>query len=271
MQNKSPIKPATSGSVLGAGGGSFVSGHLVKTINGERYVFFETGDNNWSPFFLRFDTVPAPCSISGIANDYHYSAPSFVYTSGINTNNMVRKGWTIDIQGNAGPLKVTPVFSYFVLDVIGPALNTGYAIQKYSGGVWLDNAYASTNTNTGTYIGATGTTTSSVGIPWAKLPGEYIAEESLTPIVSKVNQLTRETAALNVFPNPNNGQFTVRLDAADEHEATGVITDVLGRRVKEFMIVTNKEVDVMLNEPPGTYILSVNGNGTHRSAQIVLR
>ncbi len=67
-----------------------------------------------------------------------------------------------------------------------------------------------------------------------------------------------QNTALNVFPNPNRGTFTMNLLSDIDEEAHVVITNVVGQKVKEFITTTNKTVDIKLDQAPGIYLISAS-------------
>ncbi len=75
----------------------------------------------------------------------------------------------------------------------------------------------------------------------------YAAVGNLAPAV---------TGGLQVFPNPNNGAFTINLPATTTEPAQVSITNVLGEKVSEFNITTNVEVEQSLQLPAGIYFVS---------------
>lgn len=61
---------------------------------------------------------------------------------------------------------------------------------------------------------------------------------------------------LKVFPNPNNGAFTMNLVSDDNEEVHVMITNIVGQKVKEFVTTTNNTVEVKLDHAAGIYLLS---------------
>ncbi len=68
---------------------------------------------------------------------------------------------------------------------------------------------------------------------------------------------------LKVFPNPNQGSFTVNLQTDKNESAEVKVTNVIGETIKKFTTVTNKDNMVQIDNAPGIYMVSVttaNGN-----------
>ena len=61
---------------------------------------------------------------------------------------------------------------------------------------------------------------------------------------------------MHVVPNPNNGSFMLQLAAARTEQVHLMMTDMLGRVVKEWDAETNKKVQVNMNVAPGAYLLT---------------
>ncbi len=64
------------------------------------------------------------------------------------------------------------------------------------------------------------------------------------------------TVELKVYPNPNNGTFTMNLVSDNKEQVFVTITNVVGQKVKEFTATTNNDVEIILDQPGGVYILS---------------
>ncbi len=71
---------------------------------------------------------------------------------------------------------------------------------------------------------------------------------------------------LKVFPNPNKGSFNLHLITGNEEPVTVIITNIIGRKIKEFTTTTNKITEVQMNTSPGIYLLTATtGNGRYVS------
>ena len=89
---------------------------------------------------------------------------------------------------------------------------------------------------------------------------------SLTSVVSVDESLDGEVA---IFPNPNNGTFTVRVsDLVTDGQLTIVSLD--GRRVFD-QAITSSEMDVRLDIAAGTYMVTVTSNGRVTTQKIDIR
>ena len=72
----------------------------------------------------------------------------------------------------------------------------------------------------------------------------------------EVNSLQIQNG-LSVFPNPNIGSFTIHLSAPVTEDAVVTISNLLGEKVQEHTITTNRDNELKLNVPAGIYVLSV--------------
>lgn len=88
-----------------------------------------------------------------------------------------------------------------------------------------------------------------------------------TTAISSVNPLADD---LSIFPNPNQGSFTINFNASVQ-EAHLAISNMLGEKVEEMAITTNKETEVLLNNAPGIYFVTVEAAGQRTTRKIVVQ
>ena len=68
---------------------------------------------------------------------------------------------------------------------------------------------------------------------------------------------TKETeAAISVYPNPNYGQFIVRISSTITEPVNIKIINIIGEKVKEVIGTTNKDIQINENVPSGVYVIS---------------
>ena len=87
---------------------------------------------------------------------------------------------------------------------------------------------------------------------------------------SATPSITDLGTTLNVFPNPTDGAITISLSSAITEDADVVITNVLGAKVREMKMTTNKAVNIKLDEPSGIYFLSASTASGKYDAKIVV-
>ena len=103
-------------------------------------------------------------------------------------------------------------------------------------------------------------------------PGEV--EDYLVYIVDK-NSLSKPNALLNemdikVYPNPNNGQFTIEID--DETESFGVrIYSITGKLVDELQVINQGLNPIHCNLPAGYYFIAISTPEHSKTTKIIIR
>ena len=86
-----------------------------------------------------------------------------------------------------------------------------------------------------------------------------------------INQIINpQPSAIALFPNPSHGSFTLNLSAPEDVPALITITNVLGQKVKEWTVSTNKETIFHLSEPPGIYFVTARINNECLYLKVVL-
>ncbi len=74
--------------------------------------------------------------------------------------------------------------------------------------------------------------------------------------ITIVRGVTINQAELKVYPNPNQGIFTMNLVSGIDEDVHVAITNIVGQKLKEFTSTTNKVIEITLDQPAGVYILS---------------
>ena len=59
-----------------------------------------------------------------------------------------------------------------------------------------------------------------------------------------------------MYPNPSNGFFTINISSSYSEPARVVVTNMMGRRVKEIAVAANQPTEVQLDAPPGVYFVN---------------
>ena len=95
------------------------------------------------------------------------------------------------------------------------------------------------------------------------LQGEYLNTVGLT-------NFTQVVDALNVYPNPNNGQMTVSGNFS-EGNGTCMVYDMMGNLVLSRDITLAPEFTLNLNSlAPGMYMMEINDNTHISHAKIII-
>jgi len=97
-------------------------------------------------------------------------------------------------------------------------------------------------------------------------PASYCAVDTTTSVYT----MTKAMGGLSIFPNPNNGTFTLNLSSGTNEQATVTITNMVGEIIKEFSTVTNQAVDVQLDKAAGLYFVRASTSGGIYTAKILI-
>ena len=85
-----------------------------------------------------------------------------------------------------------------------------------------------------------------------------------------VSSINSTNEFLNIYPNPNNGAFTVNIAASIQEQANVRISNLLGTKIKEVVVTTNKLFEIQLSDPPGVYLLTVITQNKMWSEKVIL-
>ena len=129
--------------------------------------------------------------------------------------------------------------------------------ETTAAGTWSSsNSAIATVSSAGIVAGiAAGTDTISYTVPAGSVTYTVIVTECTNSVG---NAPVIPAPAIQVYPNPNDGTFTVSVSSTRNEAVPVIITNALGQKVKELMVAANKEVEVHMMLPPGVYFLSAN-------------
>ena len=88
------------------------------------------------------------------------------------------------------------------------------------------------------------------------------------PAVVKSTEAT--SASLAIFPNPSCGTFTVAISSVTSGDATIIVTNAVGEKVKELIAKTNQRTQITLDSPPGVYFVNTVVNNEQMNAKVLL-
>ncbi len=114
------------------------------------------------------------------------------------------------------------------------------------------------------------------GIPYVTFADAGIGQKASvmklhdTTSTTLVKNATVPAPTLTLFPNPNNGTFSIHINAPVKESATVIITNMLGEKVKEFITTTNKVTQQHVDAPPGTYSISARTKDGEVTGKIVI-
>ncbi len=63
--------------------------------------------------------------------------------------------------------------------------------------------------------------------------------------------------SLNIFPNPNGGFFSLKVNSSYNEKVYLQIIDAVGKVIENEQLITNKQTDISFNQPPGIYLIKV--------------
>ncbi len=145
-----------------------------------------------------------------------------------------------------------------------------------TGGIW-----SSSNTTIASVNSATGVVT---GVSFGSATISYIVTNlcgsdtatyafqvrKLADCPDEVGSQQLTVSSLWVYPNPNSGSFTIILSSSVNEDAQVTISNILGQKVKDFVMGTNKDTEVSLDVSPGIYFVAVVANGGITTTKIVV-
>lgn len=125
----------------------------------------------------------------------------------------------------------------------------------------------------GSYVDAHITTTGSFcdDLPAPIMAAEPVVEKSATePIADEnENQPSSLSASMKVYPNPNNGQFTLFTEEKEMPENVSIYNSK-GQKIKQLDKISSLEFN-MLNETPGLYVVRVTWHNKDASQKFIIR
>ena len=147
-----------------------------------------------------------------------------------------------------------------------------------AGGTWGSvNTYKATATGAGIVVGVhpgidtvyysvTGLCGITTVTTLVKVSSDTLCPAVGTQIIGKVSE------DLNIFPNPNEGSFTVNVTSGTNEDTHFTLTNLLGRKVREFSMATNSSMSINLDDQPaGIYYLSATNRNSKYLKKIVVQ
>ena len=71
-----------------------------------------------------------------------------------------------------------------------------------------------------------------------------------------VMNVSNISSALDIYPNPSTGTFTLHLSSLQNETAKVTITNILGEKVQQFTTATNADTQVLMDNVPGIYFVT---------------
>ena len=103
----------------------------------------------------------------------------------------------------------------------------------------------------------------------------YIADKAnnrirLVTSVLSVNNVNT-SAAIKLYPNPNNGDFALRISSDIDEQVHVIIANVTGQKIKELITATNETTRINVDAPPGVYFLNATTANSVLNEKVVVR
>ena len=139
--------------------------------------------------------------------------------------------------------------------------DTATFISTIAGGLWISsNSALAAMGSAGLLTGLSGGTDTvwyivgnSCGYDTASFA---VTVRPLSDCPNEVEQIKANRTVLSVFPNPNTGSFTIHLSSPVTEDVVVTISNLLGEKVREHTITTNRDNELILNVPAGVYVLA---------------
>ncbi len=87
---------------------------------------------------------------------------------------------------------------------------------------------------------------------------------------TKIYGLNETSETVKIYPNPNNGTFSIIIPSGDAFKNTVVtVTDMMGRKIRE--VQTDRPIEMKLDEPAGVYFITATANGARYPLKIIIK
>ena len=163
--------------------------------------------------------------------------------------------------GSASASKVVTVIQAPSPGTISGATNvcTGLTItlsDPVAGGTWSSSNSAVASVSAVGIVAGVSAGTATISYTFTNTCGSRSATHPVAVLSHSdcntfVNGPSAFTEELQVYPNPNQGVYTMKLITENEVPVTVVITNVIGKKVKEFTTTSNKTVEIQMNTQTG--------------------
>ena len=104
----------------------------------------------------------------------------------------------------------------------------------------------------------------------------YIAESGRSKVREVVNfaavgNVTRDHLAMDIAPNPSNGDVVINLNHMPAAAAALQITDIMGRPLQQLQTATNQPIPLHMDVPPGVYFITVTTAQGRETQKIIVQ
>lgn len=143
-----------------------------------------------------------------------------------------------------------------------------------TGGVWVATNGNATVSAAGLVTGVT-TGLDTIAYGFTSVCGvsgatHSVYVRSVSACEGSVNDVENNTMSLNIYPNPSTGSFTIYCASAQNEAVNVVVTDLMGRKIKETTIAGNKTADISIDAPNGIYLLTATTSSNSYTSKITI-
>jgi hypothetical protein len=187
----------------------------------------------------------------------------------------VSDGFATDIITIVVTVNTTPTAGAISgLDSVCPG-DTIMLSETISGGVWGSGipaiaAVGSTGIVTGVMPGATiitYTVTNACGTALATHPIYVKPYSECTSLLGG----GFGSNVLSLYPNPNNGTFSVNINSGTGQDVTLMVTNVLGQKINMYTLHHNGTFEINLDAPAGIYLMEATVGGLKFMSKIMVK
>jgi endonuclease I/chitodextrinase len=117
------------------------------------------------------------------------------------------------------------------------------------------------------------TTATAPKATYAAADWDVLTIDSCTGLGNKVNlgnvkEILKNNPEINVFPNPNNGNFTIQFDEIKENNSVEIYS-ILGQKVFEKLGIKSNTIEVS-NLEKGVYFIKVNNQNNSKTKKVIV-
>jgi len=73
-----------------------------------------------------------------------------------------------------------------------------------------------------------------------------------------------------IFPNPNEGEFSINIQSATDEIADVTVSNILGQQIGVYHMKTNRDLKLSISSAPGTYLLGITTSLGRESVKVVV-
>jgi len=231
------------------------------------------GVGTWSSGNTAVATVDNSGTVTGVS--FGQTHITYTYTNGFGSATAVHP-----VYVNVPP--IDSITGYSLYNIGGSYPFSAYSKNDTGGWVatpFINGSWTSNNAAVGEFVGTTDAVLvlygyGTITITYSATNTCGTTDTSFTITLNNpegVNSVANTSSILNVYPNPSEGNFTINLSSAANEQAVVTITNIVGEKIKEFTMSTNKAYELQLDQPDGVYFLNATTTSAGKySAKITI-